>query len=185
MTSTVPAVSLLAAGDADDAELVAALVGLVNRAYSEAERGIWTRDLDRTTPDEVATMISRRQLAASTLDGRLVGSVFTRLLDDRIGWFGALAVDPEFGGRGLGRHLVEFCEHHARRGGAHIMQLELLIPDRPHPHTDRLAAWYAGLGYRHVEDLDLAELDPDSVAYAVVPIGVSVMRKPLDHRDGS
>jgi GNAT superfamily N-acetyltransferase len=180
MASTVPGVSLLDAGSADDANTVDQLVALVNRAYSEAERGIWTRDLDRTNPAEVATTISRRELAAATLDGRLVGSVFTRLLDDRTGWFGALAVDPGFGGRGVGRRLVEFCEQHALAGGAHAMQLELLVPDRPHAHTDRLAGWYTGLGYRHVEDRDLAELDPDSVAYAVVPIHVSVMRKSLD-----
>jgi ribosomal protein S18 acetylase RimI-like enzyme len=180
MATKVPGVSILEAGDADDPELVAELVTLVNLAYSEAERGIWTRDLDRTTADEVATTIAHGQLAAATLDGRFVGSVFTRLMEDRTGWFGALAVDPAFAGRGLGRKLVEFCEHHARAAGAHTMQLELLVPDHPHPHTDRLAGWYSGLGYRHVGDRDLAELDPGSVAFAVVPIRVSVMRKALD-----
>jgi hypothetical protein len=42
-----------------------------------------------------------------------------------------------------------------------------------------LAAWYATLGYRHVEDRELADLDADSVQHALLPIHVRVMRKSL------
>ena len=165
---------------AGDEQLVATLVGIVNRAYTTAEADMWTKALPRTNPDELAEAVANGEVAAVHVDGELAGSVFTRLLDDRTGWFGALAVDPSFAGRGLGRQLVAFAEEHARRRGADTMQLELLVPDPPLAHTQRLSAWYAALNYRHVEDRDLAELDADSVQYAVAPIHVRVMRKVLE-----
>ena len=179
MTPTHPVVAVLGVEAADDPALVGELVELINHAYSTAERGMWTRDLPRTTPDEVAVAITSSELGAVRLDERFVGSVFTRLLDARTGWFGALAVDPAHGGRGLGRQLVDFAEQRTRGTGADAIQLELLVPATSHPHTERLAMWYAGLGYHHIEERDLAEIDPASVVYAVVPIHASVMRKSL------
>jgi ribosomal protein S18 acetylase RimI-like enzyme len=177
---SVVTVEILPAELAADEHVVATLVGIVNRAYLVAEEGMWTRALTRTNPGELAEAVAKGEVAAVRVDGELAGSVFTHLLDDRTGWFGALAVDPSFAGRGLGRQLVTFAEEHARRCGADTMQLELLVPDPPHPHTERLAAWYAALNYRDVEDRDLADLDADSVQYAVVPIRVRVMRKSLE-----
>jgi GNAT superfamily N-acetyltransferase len=176
----VVTVELVPAELAADEHVVANLVGIVNRAYLTAEEGMWTRGLTRTNPQELAEAITKGEVAAVRVDGELAGAVFTHLLDERTGWFGALAVEPSFAGRGLGGQLVEFAEEHARRYGADTMQLELLVPDPPHPHTRRLAEWYAVLGYRHVEDRDLADLDADSVQYAVVPIHVRVMRKSLE-----
>ena len=99
MASTQPVVAVPAVEAADDPAVVAELVGLINNAYSTAERGMWTQDLPRTTPDEVAVAITGGELGALRLDGRFVGSVFVRLLDPRTGWFGALAVDPAHGGQ--------------------------------------------------------------------------------------
>jgi GNAT superfamily N-acetyltransferase len=172
-------VAIVPAGLAGDGQVVATLVRIVNRAYQTAEADMWTKKLPRTNPEEVSGAIAKGQVAAVRVDGSFAGSVFTRLLDARTGWFGALAVDPPFAGRGLGRKLVAFAEHHTRRLGADTMQIELLVPDPPLAHTQRLAAWYSALNYRHVEDRDLADLDADSVQYAVTPIHVRVMRKSL------
>jgi GNAT superfamily N-acetyltransferase len=169
---------------AGDQQLIATLVGIVNRAYVTAEADMWTRALPRTNPAELAEAVANGEVAAARVEGELAGSVFTRLLDERTGWFGALAVDPGFDGRGLGRELVAFAEEHARRRGADTMQLELLVPDPPLAHTERLAAWYAALNYLHVEDRQLAELDADSVQYAAAPIHVRVMRKALGPHRG-
>jgi GNAT superfamily N-acetyltransferase len=184
-------IELVSPAKADDADAVDALVALVNRAYSTAERGLWDRDLPRTTADEVTSRITAGGLVAARLDGddgrvglgdggtAFVGAVFTSLIDPRTGWFGALSVTPECAGRGLGRQLVEYVEHRARVAGAATMQLELLVPADPHPHTSRLARWYAALGYRQVDELDLADLDPGSVIHAFSPIRVAVMQRPL------
>jgi GNAT superfamily N-acetyltransferase len=102
-----------------------------------------------------------------------------RMLDADTGWFGAMGVDPAFGGRGIGGRLVEFAEQRARSNGANTMQLELLVPVRSIAHTDRLAAGYSALGYRETENRDLAELDPTCIDDALVEIRVSVMRKSL------
>lgn len=59
------------------------------------------------------------------------------------------------------------------------MRLEVLVPLIPHPHTERLAAWYARLGYHEVRRCTLAEVDPPAVPFAAVPIEASVMEKQL------
>jgi GNAT superfamily N-acetyltransferase len=176
---SVVSVEILPAELAIDDHVVETLVAIVNRAYAAAERGMWAHDITRTTREELGEALADGQVAAVRVDGELAGSVFVRLLDERTGWFGALGVDPQFAGRGLGRQLVAFAEEHARRCGADTMQLELLVPDPPLEHTQRLAAWYATLGYRHVEDRELADLDADSVQHALLPIHVRVMRKSL------
>ena len=177
MTAGV-SVALLSAPDADR-DTVATVVAIVNRAYDEAERGMWLAPIERTTAEDVATEVARQSVAVARSDGRLVGSVFTRLLDPATGWFGALGVDPDLGGQGIGAALVAFAEAEARANGASAMQLELLVPEGGHPHTDRLAAWYRRLGYRETSIVDLAEIDPASVPLLAGPCAVSIMRRPL------
>jgi GNAT superfamily N-acetyltransferase len=172
-------VELLQAEVADDATVVDAIVDVVNRAYTTAETELWRRPLPRTDAHETRTAIANREVAVARLDDAIVGSLFVRLLDRETGWFGALGVDPGFGGRGIGGRLVDFAEQRARAAGAHTMQLELLVPERSIAHTDRLASWYSALGYREVASRDLAELDPTCIDDALVEIRVSVMRKPL------
>ena len=175
----VIAIDLLPAEAADDPRLVDTVVEVINRAYTTAEVGLWRRPLPRTDSGEVRTAISAGEVAAAQLDGAIVGALFVRLLDPETGWFGAMGVDPDFGGRGIGGRLVAFAEQRAAAAGARSMQLEMLVPARSIAHTDRLAAWYSTLGYREVGSRELAELDPSSVDDALVEIRVSVMRKPL------
>lgn len=173
-----PEVGFLRADQADEAT-VAAIVAIVNRAYDDAERGMWNRDISRTSVADVAARAVAGELVVGRFGGRLVGAVFTRILDDGAGWFGALGVDRALDGRGIGGSLVEFVEASARARGAHEMQLELLVPRGGRSHTDRLAAWYERRGYRETRTAALAEIDPASVALAAVPMHVSIMRRPL------
>ena len=172
-------ISLLPAEAESDRAVVDTIVDVVNRAYTTAEAGLWRRPLPRTDNDEVRDQIANGAVVAARLDGAIVGSLFVRLLDPETGWFGAMGVDPAYGGQGIGGRLVEFAERQARSAGASTMQLELLVPAQSNAHTDRLAAWYGGLGYREVDSRDLAAFDPASVADALVEIRVSVMRKQL------
>lgn len=166
-------------GGATDEPLVAALVELVNAAYDEVERGLWTKPLPRTSVDETAAAIGRGEQLVARWHGDLVGAVQHRRGDDGAGWFGALATRPGHGGRGVGRALVDQVERAAAAAGAPAMELELLAPDAPHPHAARLAAWYRSLGYREIDRYDIGVLDPGCVPFLVGPIAVSVMRKPL------
>jgi ribosomal protein S18 acetylase RimI-like enzyme len=169
-------VELLPASAADDVELVARVSDLVNRASRTAEQGMWLDGILRTTP---ADAVRRGELAVARDDGRLAGSVRTRLLDGETAWFGALAVDHERAGRGVGGALVRFAEDRARAEGARAMQIELVVPADGHPHTDLLAGWYGRLGYREVERRDPADVDPVAAPFLAVEAAVAVMRKRL------
>ena len=91
--------------------------------------------MPRTDSGEVRTAISAGEVAAAQLDGAIVGALFVRLLDPETGWFGAMGVDPEFGGRGIGGRLVAFAEQRAAAAGARSMQLEMLVPARSIAHS--------------------------------------------------
>jgi GNAT superfamily N-acetyltransferase len=175
----VIAIELLPADAADDPAIVDTIVDVVNRAYTTAETELWRRPLPRTDATETRTAIANGEVAVARIGGAIVGSLFVRLLDPDTGWFGALGVDPAFGGRGIGGRLVDYAEQQARSNGANAMQLELLVPIRSIAHTDRLAAWYSALGYCETDSRELAELDPTCIEDALVEIRVSVMRKPL------
>ena len=175
----VTATELLPAEAAEDPTVVDTVVDVVNRAYTAAEAELWRRPLPRTNADETRTAIANEEVAVARLDGAIVGSLFVRLLDADTGWFGALGVDPAFGGHGIGGLLVEFAEQRALAAGARTMQLELLVPTQSIAHTDRLAAWYSALGYRETDSRELAELDPTCIDDALVEIRVSVMHKSL------
>jgi GNAT superfamily N-acetyltransferase len=165
---------------ADDANTVAAITELVNDAYSTAERGLWTMDLPRTNVEEMASVIAADELIVARLDnGTVLGSAFTRMLDADTGWFGALSVDLAQAGKGVGGALVTGIERRARELGAKRVQLELIVPAVPHPHTDRLRTWYESLGYVEVDEIGLADIDASAIPYQTSPITFAVMHKPL------
>jgi GNAT superfamily N-acetyltransferase len=176
-------IEMLPASAAEDAVVVTDLSTLVNRAYRVAEQGLWTHGVARTTPAETAAAAALAELAVAREQGRLVGSIRTRQIDSETGWFGALAVDPAYGGHGIGGKLVRFVEIRAMSAGARTMQLELLVPLEAHAHTERLAAWYGRLGYQEAERRELEEFEPTAVPFLAVPLEVAVMRKPLASPD--
>jgi GNAT superfamily N-acetyltransferase len=172
-------VELLLPAAADDPVLVAELAVLVNRAYEVAEEGVWHGGVARTTDAEVSEAILGGEVVLARDTGRIVGSIRTRLLDEKTGWFGVLAVDGAEGGQGIGGKLVADAESRAASAGASTMQLELLVPVQAHPHSDRLAAWYGRLGYRDTGRLELADVEPSAVPFLALPCNVAVMQKRL------
>jgi ribosomal protein S18 acetylase RimI-like enzyme len=155
----------LTAADADDPAVVARVVEVVNRAYALAEIDLWTKDIPRTDPDETARAIRDGQTAVAKTNGAIVGAIRARAIDARTWWFGALGVDPAYGGHGVGRALVDFVEDQAAASGARTMRLEVLAAEPPLEHLDRLARWYERRGYREVGRRRVAEAHPDDARF--------------------
>jgi GNAT superfamily N-acetyltransferase len=141
---------------------VAGVVDLVNRVYTDAEKGLWVDGADRTSADETAGIIRTGQLAVAAVSGRLVGAVRIQRLDSGDGEFGMLVASPDHRGLGVGRALVEFAEDWAWRQGLPRMQLELLVPQTwTHPVKEFLREWYTRIGYQRVRTGRLDEAYPE------------------------
>ncbi|MFC0533726.1 GNAT family N-acetyltransferase [Phytohabitans kaempferiae] len=173
-------ISLVPPSTADDGAFVAYATDLVNRVYTDAEKGIWREDTDRTSPAELAGIVRAGQLAVARLDGQVVGAVRVQRLATGEGEFGMLVASPEHRGIGLGRRLVEFAERWARERDLATMQLELLVPQTwTHPVKDLLHHWYIRLGYRPVRVARLADDYPALAPLLATPCDFVVYHKPL------
>lgn len=163
-----------------DMRLVSNACDLINRAYEIAEVGLWRPGLFRTTVEDTAQAIADGEMVFALLGSQLVGAVRTRLMGEGRGWFGALSVDPALGGRGIGGKLVSFVEQSAATAGCVTVQLEVLVPQSPHTHTNRLAVWYENLGYREISRSDLAAAEPSLAPYMTGPCDLSVRHKRIE-----
>ena|SRR4249920_3308384 len=165
---------------AEDLALAPAVVDVVNRAYAHTEVGLFATKIERTDLDDVRTSISHRETAVALLEGAVVGSIRSRALDGRTGWFGALGVDPAVHGRGFGDALVRFVEEDAAAAGRGAMLLEVLESQPIHPHLKRVRAWYERRAYRETSRFSLAAVYPEDAARLLVAVmDVVTMRKPL------
>ena len=171
---------ILPAAQADDAALLDALCRVVNGAYEFAEAGMWRYQYARTSVGEMSAAIRDEQVAAARLDGRLVGSICTRELDNERGWLGALAVAHPYSGRGIGRELVVFAEKRALSAGLTKMQLEVLTPtEADTTHSQLLAQWYWRLGYREVARSPMEDFEPEALPFLAAPCQIVVHLKRL------
>ena len=173
-------VAIVPRTDANDSELVAQIVDLVNRMYADAEKGLWLDGADRTNARAVATMVSAGELVVARLDGRLVGAVRIQRLDGGRGELGMLVASPEHRGVGIGRKLVAFAEGWAREQGLGPMQLELLVPQTwAHPVKEFLRDWYTRLGYQQVRTGRLEEAYPALQSQLATPCDFAIYHKNL------
>jgi ribosomal protein S18 acetylase RimI-like enzyme len=128
---------------------------IINAAYHAGERGLWEDGWTRTDSATIERLVERGEIAIARLEGRVVGSVRVRRLDDETAELGMLSVDPQAFGTGAGRALLAFAE---QVHGTPFMQLELLVPrGAPHPHKQRLHDWYSRLGYRELSRREFDE----------------------------
>jgi GNAT superfamily N-acetyltransferase len=165
---------------AEDRGLVADLAARINRVYAVAEEGLWRGTADRVTESELVEMIRRSEIAVATLDGRVIGSIRVRRLDDATAEFGLLVTDPEHRGIGVGRELVRFAERFAREAGLRAMQLELVAPKTwAHPAKTSLHDWYSRLGYRLVDKTDFADVNPRRAPFLATGCEFRIYQKPL------
>jgi GNAT superfamily N-acetyltransferase len=166
-------------GDADDGAIVSRVVDIVNLAYLIAEAKLWSKAIARTNAGEVRAAIEAGEIGAARIDGRIIGAIRARAEAKDLWWFGALGVDPSNGGRGIGASLVGAAERRARDADADSMRLELLFPDPPLPHFERLARWYDRLGYRETGRVPLAEKFPADAPFLTRECNVIELRRVL------
>lgn len=137
---------------AADVSVVRALVESGYRGESAA-RG-WTHEADllggqRTDEDALRDIIAdaAQTLLLAEVGGRIAGCV--QIVDkgqrdgERIAYLGMLTVSPDLQSAGLGRHLIDRAEHHARSAFAATSMEMTVISVR-----SELIAWYLRRGYR-------------------------------------
>jgi GNAT superfamily N-acetyltransferase len=158
---------------ADD---VPEVVRIINAAYDRGEAGIWRPGWERTNSDWTGREVAAGEVFVARHDGRVVGSIRVIPLRDDTAEFGLLAVDPECGGRGVGRALVNFAE---ALFDVDWMELELLVPHAPHAHKRRLHDWYSRRGYRPTRRRDFAAVYPEPGELLAAPADLVSYRKSL------
>jgi len=158
--------------------LIADLRERINIAYAEAEAEIWEPGFERIALERVVEIVAAGEMAVARADGRIVGSVRVRRLDDDTGFFGLLAVHPSDQGAGVGRELVRFAEEAAQERGATTMELRLLVPrEGDDAHKGRLHTWYTRMGYRRTGRVDFSAAHPDERSR--MPLDILTYRKQL------
>jgi GNAT superfamily N-acetyltransferase len=173
-------VAVVAPAAADDAEFVAQVVGLVNRVYADAERGLWQDNAARTSRDDIAAIVRAGQLAVARLGGRVVGAIHIQRIGDDLGEAGMLVAGPEHRSVGIGRMLLAFAEDWARQRGLRRMQLELLVPRTwTHPVKEFLRGWYTRAGYRPVRTGRFADAYPHLQPQLATPCDFVIFHKIL------
>ena len=173
-------VSVAQPGEADDGDLVAEIVDLINRVYADGEKGLWVDGAKRTDQAEVTALTRTGQLALARMDGRLVGAVRIQRLATGEAEFGMLVADPDRRGIGIGRVLVAAAERWAREQNLARMQLELLVPRTwTHPVKEFLRAWYTRIGYREIRKGRLDEAYPALQPHLATPCDFVIYQKPL------
>jgi len=126
---------------------VAALTGLVNRAYAIESAFV---DGQRTSTDEVASLIRSGGFVVLESACGIAAAVLFQGPGERAGvppahaYFGMLSVLPELQGMGLGRRLVRVAEAMAEATGAAGVSLRIINL------REELSRWYRSLGYREV-----------------------------------
>jgi GNAT superfamily N-acetyltransferase len=142
---------------------VGEVVRITNAAYARGEAGIWRPGWTRTNPEWTRGDIAAQEVFVAREDARIVGSIRVVRLREDTAEFGMLAVDPAFGGRGIGHALISFAE---RLYDVAWMELELLVPKAPHANKQRLHDWYTRLGYREWRRRDFAAVYPGELLVA-------------------
>ena len=91
------------------------LVKLINAVYTEAESGMWKESFQRTTVDEMKTLIGENKVMLAKYQEKIVGSVVvTKQEKDSTGMFGMLVIDPNLRGKKFGSALVQATEDWAK-----------------------------------------------------------------------
>lgn len=173
-------IGILPAAAADDVALTTELTDLINDVYAVAEKGLWVDGATRTTVERVEQLVRTGQIAVARMVGQIVGCVRIQFLGDGIGEFGMLAVAPSSRGAGVGRELVRFAEHAAKRSRCDTMQLEVLVPRGwSYPSKEFLTDWYTRSGYKLTRVGTIEESYPELAPLLATPCDYTIYRRTL------
>ncbi len=136
-----------------DAEVVLAI--LRTAAHWLLSRGIeqWRPEQFRMQP--LAESIGRGEVCLARRDGEPAGTLTISWADPRIwgarpddaGYVHGLAIDPRFGGAGLGRALLEWAARQAASAGKTYLRLDCMAGN------PALRVYYECAGFTHVGDV--------------------------------
>lgn len=156
------------------------LFEIMRDAYARTEIEIWGENYLRMPQSEYEELIDEGRVLGASLDGKIVGSIYSKNLDSETSTFRLLAVHRDFGGRGIGSMLVEAAEQRAKQEGSVFMDLEILRPrDFPVPVKDILRAWYEGMNYRLSHHQNFQDRRPERAKKLKVPSVFDCYRKEL------
>jgi N-acetylglutamate synthase-like GNAT family acetyltransferase len=116
---------------------VPALTALINVAY-QVEK--FFKIGDRTDEAEVTDLLDKSVFLVHEESGQMAGSVHVLLQGER-GYFGLLAVHPDFRGKGLAKRLVAAAEAYGKEAGCRAMDLSVV------DLRTELPPFYRALGY--------------------------------------
>lgn len=157
------------------------LFEIMRDAYARTETEIWGENYLRMPQVEYDNLIDDGKITVAVLDGKIVGSIYSYNLDKETSTFSLLAVHRDFGGRGVGRKLIETVEEIAQLAGSKYMNIEILRPrDFKVPLKDRLRSWYEGMGYTFTHDQNFQERRPIRAKDLKVPSVFDCYQKKLD-----
>jgi ribosomal protein S18 acetylase RimI-like enzyme len=157
------------------------LFKIMRDAYSHSETEIWGGSYLRMSQDEYENLIDEGKIMGAILDGKIVGSVYSRNINSNTSTFGLLAVHGDFGNRGIGNSLVEAVEKRAVNEGSKFMDIEILRPrDFVIPIKDRLRHWYEGINYVFTHSQNFQDRRPDRAKELKVPSVFDCYRKELE-----
>ena len=144
---------------------VPAIVALVNAAFA-VERSFVDRD--RTTTDEIRTMMQRGTFVVVDRDtDALLACMFLERRDRHV-YLGMLSIHPSQQGRGLGRAMMAAAEAQARAWGCGAIDIRIL-----HLRTE-LPPFYLALGF-----VETGRTDPVDDPQSRIPYHFILMSKRL------
>ncbi len=146
------------------------LFEIMRDAYARTEIEIWGENYLRMPQNKYEDLIDQGKIFAAVLEGKMVGSICSYNLEVETSTFSLLAVHRDFGGRGIGRKLIEAVEEKARNEGSNYMNIEILRPrDFNIPLKDRLRTWYEGMNYVFTHDQNFQDRHPKRAIFLKVP----------------
>jgi GNAT superfamily N-acetyltransferase len=156
------------------------LFEVMRDAFARTQAEMWGENYLRMPQSEFENLIDEGIIFGALVDGKIVGCVYMRRVDDDTTTFGLLATHRAFEGKGIGRTLIEFIEHIARNSGAKYMTMDILRPrDFRSPSKDRLRSWYEGMGYAFTHSHNYAEIRPERAKELITPSVFDFYRKEL------
>ena len=146
---------------------LADLTALLHRAYARLA-GMGLRYMaTHQSVDVTRKRVEKGQCFVALAEGVICGTIVFKdpMQTSGCPWYdrpdvasvGQFAVEPALQGQGLGRRLMMLAEERALTSGARELALDTAEP------ATHLIAWYARLGYRHIEYADWGHTNYRSV----------------------
>jgi len=156
------------------------LYEIMRDAYARTEIEIWGENYIRIPQLEFEELIDQGNIFGAKLNGRIVGTIYLKKVNNEESSFGLLGVSLDAEGKGVGSKLIEAAENQARKDGSRYMIIDILRPrDFEVPVKNRLRVWYEKMGYVFTHIQNFEDRRPDRAKFLKVPSVFDCFRKRL------